>query len=296
MPLIEPVGEQTLSRFYRAVTSLVRPGRSARAPAGTEVVEIDGGSLTTYAGDYVFYEQQRAMNERQQQALAAFLRQAFTAKLFQQEGGSGTADQETYGSAYGNPYGGYDGYGYYGGGFVGYGYGGAYYRPYTYHGVPYYGHMPPPWGCYYSTVPVGAILGALQGVTELFPISSLGHSVILPSLLGWDIQQDQPYFLSFLVATHLATALVLGHGRVAAMSELALTTTPAGATVEIDGRQVGKVRQRWHVERRVCVRRPGHLGAQEFVRRLPVDRLPVLRLQCARRNRGADAVVADRAH
>jgi len=55
----------------------------------------------------------------------------------------------------------------------------------------------------------GAILGLLQGVTELFPISSLGHSVILPSLFGWDIHQNEPYFLSFLVATHLATALVL---------------------------------------------------------------------------------------
>jgi undecaprenyl-diphosphatase len=53
------------------------------------------------------------------------------------------------------------------------------------------------------------ILGALQGVTELFPISSLGHSVILPSLLGWNIHQNDPYFITFLVATHLATALVL---------------------------------------------------------------------------------------
>ena len=52
-------------------------------------------------------------------------------------------------------------------------------------------------------------LGALQGVTELFPISSLGHSVILPSLLGWDIKQSDPAFLGFLVATHFATALVL---------------------------------------------------------------------------------------
>jgi ATPase subunit of ABC transporter with duplicated ATPase domains len=33
-----------------------------------KVVEIDGGALTTYSGDYEFYEQQRAMNERQQQA------------------------------------------------------------------------------------------------------------------------------------------------------------------------------------------------------------------------------------
>ena len=53
------------------------------------------------------------------------------------------------------------------------------------------------------------VLGLLQGVTELFPISSLGHSVILPSLFGWNIHQNDPYFLSFLVATHLATAIVL---------------------------------------------------------------------------------------
>ena len=53
------------------------------------------------------------------------------------------------------------------------------------------------------------ILGLLQGVTELFPISSLGHSVILPSLLGWNIHQNDQYFLTFLVATHLATAIVL---------------------------------------------------------------------------------------
>jgi undecaprenyl-diphosphatase len=53
------------------------------------------------------------------------------------------------------------------------------------------------------------VLGLLQGFSELFPISSLGHSVILPKLLGWDIHQNDPYFLTFLVATHLATALVL---------------------------------------------------------------------------------------
>jgi undecaprenyl-diphosphatase len=53
------------------------------------------------------------------------------------------------------------------------------------------------------------VLGLLQGVSELFPVSSLGHSVILPSLLGWNIHQNDPYFLAFLVATHLATALVL---------------------------------------------------------------------------------------
>ena len=53
------------------------------------------------------------------------------------------------------------------------------------------------------------VLGLLQGFSELFPISSLGHSVILPKLLGWDIHQNDPYFLSFLIATHLATAIVL---------------------------------------------------------------------------------------
>jgi undecaprenyl-diphosphatase len=57
--------------------------------------------------------------------------------------------------------------------------------------------------------PRAAVLGLLQGVSELFPISSLGHSVILPRLLGWNIHQNDSYFLTFLVATHLATALVL---------------------------------------------------------------------------------------
>jgi undecaprenyl-diphosphatase len=59
------------------------------------------------------------------------------------------------------------------------------------------------------TYPQAVVVGLLQGVTELFPISSLGHSVILPSLLGWNIHQNDKYFLSFLVATHLATAIVL---------------------------------------------------------------------------------------
>jgi undecaprenyl-diphosphatase len=57
--------------------------------------------------------------------------------------------------------------------------------------------------------PQAIVLGLLQGVSELFPVSSLGHSVILPKLLGWDIHQNDDYFLSFLVATHLATAIVL---------------------------------------------------------------------------------------
>ena len=53
------------------------------------------------------------------------------------------------------------------------------------------------------------ILGLLQGVAELFPISSLGQSVVAPRVFGWDIHQNDPYFIAFLVATHLATAIVL---------------------------------------------------------------------------------------
>jgi undecaprenyl-diphosphatase len=53
------------------------------------------------------------------------------------------------------------------------------------------------------------ILGLTQGVAEPFPISSLGHSVVLPRLAGWNIHQNDKYFLTFLVATHLATAIVL---------------------------------------------------------------------------------------
>jgi undecaprenyl-diphosphatase len=54
-----------------------------------------------------------------------------------------------------------------------------------------------------------AVLGLLQGVAEPFPISSLGHGVILPRLAGWNIHQNDKFFLTFLVATHFATALVL---------------------------------------------------------------------------------------
>jgi len=58
------------------------------------------------------------------------------------------------------------------------------------------------------------VLGVIQGVTELFPISSLGHSVILPQLLGWTgvvaaQSAQESYFLAFLVGLHVATALAL---------------------------------------------------------------------------------------
>ena len=58
------------------------------------------------------------------------------------------------------------------------------------------------------------VLGLFQGVTELFPVSSLGHSVLLPAILGWDSlvsAQSKPesFFLAFLVALHVGTALAL---------------------------------------------------------------------------------------
>ena len=60
------------------------------------------------------------------------------------------------------------------------------------------------------------VLGLLQGVTELFPISSLGHSVLVPAWLGgaWtslvtDQAKAQSPFLAFIVALHVATALAL---------------------------------------------------------------------------------------
>lgn len=57
--------------------------------------------------------------------------------------------------------------------------------------------------------PQAIVLGLVQGLAEPFPISSLGHAVVVPRLLGWHIHQNDPYFIAFLVATHLATALVL---------------------------------------------------------------------------------------
>ena len=55
-----------------------------------------------------------------------------------------------------------------------------------------------------------AILFAIvQGVSELFPVSSLGHAVILPAVLGWHVDQDSPQFLPFLVVLHVGTATAL---------------------------------------------------------------------------------------
>jgi len=53
------------------------------------------------------------------------------------------------------------------------------------------------------------ITAIVQGLTELFPISSLGHAVILPRLLGWNFDENDPSFLPFLVVLHLGTATAL---------------------------------------------------------------------------------------
>ncbi len=53
------------------------------------------------------------------------------------------------------------------------------------------------------------VIAILQGATELFPVSSLGHAVVLPPLLGWSIDQRSPAFLPFLVMLHLGTAIAL---------------------------------------------------------------------------------------
>lgn len=53
------------------------------------------------------------------------------------------------------------------------------------------------------------LLALLQGVSELFPISSLGHTILLPALLHWKIDRSDPTFLAFVVVLHLGTAVAL---------------------------------------------------------------------------------------
>src|ERR1700694_3230121 len=53
------------------------------------------------------------------------------------------------------------------------------------------------------------VLALLQGVTELFPVSRLGHTGILPKLLCWNINQADSTFLAFVVLLHVGTAVAL---------------------------------------------------------------------------------------
>jgi undecaprenyl-diphosphatase len=65
------------------------------------------------------------------------------------------------------------------------------------------------------TYPEAIVIGLLQGVTELFPVSSLGHSILLPAVLGgrWardlDVSAPESPYLAFVVGLHVATALAL---------------------------------------------------------------------------------------
>ncbi|HEU5346973.1 MAG TPA: undecaprenyl-diphosphate phosphatase, partial [Ktedonobacterales bacterium] len=53
------------------------------------------------------------------------------------------------------------------------------------------------------------VLAILQGVAELFPVSSLGHTIIIPNLLGWGDVVGQDSFLPIVVVLHLGTAVAL---------------------------------------------------------------------------------------
>jgi undecaprenyl-diphosphatase len=58
------------------------------------------------------------------------------------------------------------------------------------------------------------VMGLVQGATELFPISSLGHGILLPALLGWhnlvnSQAQSESFFLAFIVGLHVGTAVGL---------------------------------------------------------------------------------------
>ncbi|MGH8281368.1 MAG: undecaprenyl-diphosphate phosphatase [Gammaproteobacteria bacterium] len=53
------------------------------------------------------------------------------------------------------------------------------------------------------------LLAILQGITELFPISSLGHSILVPAVLHWPIDREALWFLPYIVVLHLGTAAAL---------------------------------------------------------------------------------------
>jgi undecaprenyl-diphosphatase len=54
------------------------------------------------------------------------------------------------------------------------------------------------------------VLALLQGVSEMFPVSSLGHTILVPAVLGWhNVDRSSASFLAFVVVLHLGTALAL---------------------------------------------------------------------------------------
>src|SRR5579859_4978098 len=75
------------------------------------------------------------------------------------------------------------------------------------------------WGCGGSVNQLSyleaVVIGALQGITELFPVSSLGHSVLIPAVIGgkWaadlNVSAPESPYLAFIVGLHVATAAAL---------------------------------------------------------------------------------------
>ncbi len=65
------------------------------------------------------------------------------------------------------------------------------------------------------TYPEAIVVGLFQGISELFPVSSLGHSVLIPALIGgrWardlNVSTPESPYLAFIVGLHVATALAL---------------------------------------------------------------------------------------
>ena len=65
------------------------------------------------------------------------------------------------------------------------------------------------------TYPEAMVVGLIQGVSELFPVSSLGHNVLIPALIGgsWgsdlNVSKAESPYLAFIVGLHVATAIAL---------------------------------------------------------------------------------------
>src|SRR6202522_4611972 len=76
-----------------------------------------------------------------------------------------------------------------------------------------------PWerraGMSHLTYPEAGVVGLIQGITELFPVSSLGHAILIPAIVGgqWaqDLSRPTPGspFLAFNVGLHVATATAI---------------------------------------------------------------------------------------
>ena len=91
-------------------------------------------------------------------------------------------------------------------------------------------------------------MGLLQGATELFPVSSLGHAVLIPSLLHWSFKQSDPSFLPFLVLLHLGTAgaLLLIAGCLFSLARLRQVADGTGAEsiAQLGARNISRRRGR----------------------------------------------------